>query len=843
MSLLPRPRISELIDESTDRGITLLVAAAGYGKTEAVRDAYRESIYVALDPRCRTVGAIARAVIGQSAPQHARALGNLLEHAHDPEAPAQIASWVAARLRLVTKPIVLDDFHTVAASPEVVRFVRQLVEATRPHVRWIIASREQPDLPVTSWITRGWMSLPLSEHELQFTDDEAIELARAALVPVDDETVRQIQAETSGWPIALRLALSAWERTRALPPLRLRTREMLFDYIGSEIWAQIESADQRFLEAVALLVQPQPRILGEAGFANPGGTLARLNRQIPLVQIAGPNEYRLHELFRDYILVALRRDERRFIATMELVAGALGQLGLHVEALRLYVDVRDDNHVVEILEASGFELIEAGERGVVAAALEALGRQTRDRPIAHALHGYLCMLDANFLAAETAMRRALERGLPPPLRLETARRLAGLFTNQGRSAEAIALLEPLLSPGDSTVEAPGVDAKATLASARAVSGDVNGARALIEEVQRQLPILDAETRVRVQQRLAFAAFYTNDLSRAEQLALDAARGAAELGLDSVAAQAYSILISVLDISQPSIVLALHYAREMERAAVRAGDRRLRSHALKSVFIAAALSGDGELLTDAEESLAQLGQIRSFHDTLPSRVARVIWEVGSGNAAAAMRALTSIDAKDVTPAEAAMRDGMLALLYAASGEKRRADELLARPLLVPAQNDYYSRQYVSYAGVYRALAQWILGRGTAARRAIKVDQEALFERDRVIINAISSICAMPRGAVTVRQIEQLTEPLAAIELSGYLRFLRKLLESAIAPIHLTPTELEILRELRRGKSTAEIAAELGKATKTVSWHLGELYKKLGCSSRIAAIDVAESQGLL
>jgi DNA-binding NarL/FixJ family response regulator len=103
--------------------------------------------------------------------------------------------------------------------------------------------------------------------------------------------------------------------------------------------------------------------------------------------------------------------------------------------------------------------------------------------------------------------------------------------------------------------------------------------------------------------------------------------------------------------------------------------------------------------------------------------------------------------------------------------------------------------------------------------------------------------MPRGAVTLRQIEQLTEPLAAIDLAGYLRFLRRLMEGAIAPIRLTRTEIEILRELRTGKSTAEIAADLGKATKTVSWHLGELYKKLGCNSRIAAIDVAESQGLL
>ena len=52
--------------------------------------------------------------------------------------------------------------------------------------------------------------------------------------------------------------------------------------------------------------------------------------------------------------------------------------------------------------------------------------------------------------------------------------------------------------------------------------------------------------------------------------------------------------------------------------------------------------------------------------------------------------------------------------------------------------------------------------------------------------------------------------------------------------LTPREVEVLRCLAAGKSTAEIARELWVTPATVSKHLERLYRKLGVSSRTAAL---------
>ena len=52
--------------------------------------------------------------------------------------------------------------------------------------------------------------------------------------------------------------------------------------------------------------------------------------------------------------------------------------------------------------------------------------------------------------------------------------------------------------------------------------------------------------------------------------------------------------------------------------------------------------------------------------------------------------------------------------------------------------------------------------------------------------------------------------------------------------LTAREVEVVRGLAAGKSTAEIAHELWVTPATVSKHLEHVYRKLGVSSRTAAL---------
>lgn len=62
----------------------------------------------------------------------------------------------------------------------------------------------------------------------------------------------------------------------------------------------------------------------------------------------------------------------------------------------------------------------------------------------------------------------------------------------------------------------------------------------------------------------------------------------------------------------------------------------------------------------------------------------------------------------------------------------------------------------------------------------------------------------------------------------------LTEEAVPPDSLTPREMEVLRCLAAGKSTSEIARMLWVTRATVSKHLEHIYRKLGVTSRTAAL---------
>ncbi|NDE71739.1 MAG: DNA-binding response regulator [Actinobacteria bacterium] len=76
--------------------------------------------------------------------------------------------------------------------------------------------------------------------------------------------------------------------------------------------------------------------------------------------------------------------------------------------------------------------------------------------------------------------------------------------------------------------------------------------------------------------------------------------------------------------------------------------------------------------------------------------------------------------------------------------------------------------------------------------------------------------------------------------------RKLTEAVIAKnrgVGLTPRELELLEKLPTGDTIQEIAAQLFVTESTVKTHLSAVYKKLGATNRVQAINAARKLGLL
>jgi len=64
-----------------------------------------------------------------------------------------------------------------------------------------------------------------------------------------------------------------------------------------------------------------------------------------------------------------------------------------------------------------------------------------------------------------------------------------------------------------------------------------------------------------------------------------------------------------------------------------------------------------------------------------------------------------------------------------------------------------------------------------------------------------------------------------------------------PAGLSTREVEILCLVATGLTNAEVAEQLFLSPRTVDWHLGSIYRKLGFHSRTEATRFAVEQGLL
>ena len=264
----PRERISQCITEAASYGVALIVAAAGYGKTEALRHTFDadSAIVIELDDRVATIEPFLKKLVRATLPRQIRGFAALLGKDTDRGAVSVLVPWVAARLRGIDVAIVVDDLHRVFRDERASSAIQQLIESTQHSVNWILSSRETPDLPIGTWIAREWMRRPITATDLAFRDDEAKALANLLRVEIDATSLSARVEDTGGWPIALRLSLTSNSSSRINIPTGMKTRDVLFQFIDEQVWRIIEDDDRALLEIAAILPQPSVAVLGAAGF-------------------------------------------------------------------------------------------------------------------------------------------------------------------------------------------------------------------------------------------------------------------------------------------------------------------------------------------------------------------------------------------------------------------------------------------------------------------------------------------------------------------------------------------------------------------------------------------------
>ena len=262
--LVVRPRLLDRLTRGLQNPLTLLAAPAGFGKTMLLTSWIRSAqsthsvAWYSLDTFDNDYMRFWAYVLESVRSSGAVPRGSTLATLAAPRTQHQasfLVRFLSGLTELRTETVlVLDDFHHLT-DPVVLDDLRLLVRHDVPAFRLVVATREDPDLPL-SWVRlRGGLT-EIRASDLAFTLDEARELLADLDVSLTDEQLVSLCSKTEGWAAGIRLAalsLHGGKSPRDLIAAFGANDRALADYLVSEVMAGQSEEDRAFLLQTSIL--------------------------------------------------------------------------------------------------------------------------------------------------------------------------------------------------------------------------------------------------------------------------------------------------------------------------------------------------------------------------------------------------------------------------------------------------------------------------------------------------------------------------------------------------------------------------------------------------------------
>lgn len=404
---LPRQRLLELLHRHGSRSLIQLVAPAGFGKSTLAAAYVRESGAVVGWLTLQASDRDSRAVFGR--------LAEVLEAGFaSPLALGELRAGLAAgaegiglarllRSDLARAPagfiLVLDDFHVVQDSDDVLQAVDTLVRELPEMGQVVLTSRTPPPLSMTRLVASDEV-FSLGADDLRFTQEESQALREA----LGGDASQDAKAE--GWVTGILLG-------GAPRQLGVGSGSLLGAYVDREVLSRLGSVAQRWLETLAVLESITPsaaeRLLGPGAWSH---RLAALAERCPFLLARGDGTYRLHSLIRESLLNRLRRGPAARAARAWTLARELAEATYDTPGVvRTCQELGRLEDAVLLVRRTAEASLRAGRWSAMLAAVELLPAPARRA------HPDICLLEAHALvqssrpdAARLAAEAALQHG-------------------------------------------------------------------------------------------------------------------------------------------------------------------------------------------------------------------------------------------------------------------------------------------------------------------------------------------------------------------------------------------------------------------------------------------------
>jgi LuxR family maltose regulon positive regulatory protein len=380
-----RPELAERLREAADRALTVVAAPPGFGKTTLLAASLAEADRVAWlsldeddnDPARFFIYAVAalRTVepeLGARALAAHRTPGAGLV---DVVLPILLNELAAQAKELA---LVLDDYHVVT-NDEIHEAVAYLIERVPRSFRLVLATREDPPLPLARLRARGQLA-ELRADQLRFSDEEARTFFNDALgLGLSAQDVQRLQLRTEGWPAALYLAALTLrdqpDPTSLIEAFAGDDRHVV-DYLTGEVLARLPADLRSFLVRTSILTRLcGPLCDAVAETAGSGRVLDELERSnLLLVPLDSKRQwYRYHQLFAELLRHELERTEPQAVPALHRRACSwCAEAGLIVDAANHANAAGDVDAAVELVGRHWSFFLDQGQLTTVSRWLDAL---------------------------------------------------------------------------------------------------------------------------------------------------------------------------------------------------------------------------------------------------------------------------------------------------------------------------------------------------------------------------------------------------------------------------------------------------------------------------------------
>jgi LuxR family maltose regulon positive regulatory protein len=394
LSVVPRPRLLARLSDHELPALTLVSAAAGFGKTTLVADRFADesaTAWLSLDPRDDdpvsfwTYVVAALQTVQPDLGVDARSLLRSPQTSIDAVVAMLLNDLVGSAGDLV---LVIDDYHVVT-STEIHDTMAFFLEHLPPHVHLVVVSRADPPFPLAALRARGEL-VEVRSADLRFTADEATTYLNGTmdltLTPAD---VESLERRTEGWIAALQLAaLSMQGRDDVASFIAgfAGDDRFIIDYLAGEVLERQTEDVRRFLLETAILNRLTGSLCDAVTDRDDGrAVLDQLDRAnlflIPLDDHRG--WYRYHHLFADVLRARLLDEPPVDVGVLHRRASDWFEAnGDRAEAIGHAMAGNAFERAAELIERAAPEMRRTRKEATLRAWLEAIPEEFfEDRPV------------------------------------------------------------------------------------------------------------------------------------------------------------------------------------------------------------------------------------------------------------------------------------------------------------------------------------------------------------------------------------------------------------------------------------------------------------------------------